>query len=141
MLCIPGITLWSTISINLAIPYWAISIALNVIITACIATKLLYMRYQMRQISVGSGSEYISITSMMIESAAIYTANGLIFLVSYAVNSPIQNLALPVLGQTQVCMLIINPTNIAKSTPKVYRSPAYHIACTPRACLVIRLSR
>ncbi|KXN91605.1 hypothetical protein AN958_12723 [Leucoagaricus sp. SymC.cos] len=101
MLCVPGITLWSTISINLAIPYWAISIALNVIITACIATRLLYMRYQMRRVLVGSGSEYISITSMMIESAALYTTNGLIFLVSYAVNSPIQNLALPVLGQTQ----------------------------------------
>lgn len=35
-LCAPGITLWSTISINLAIPYWAISIALSVLITACI---------------------------------------------------------------------------------------------------------
>ncbi|KAL9710485.1 hypothetical protein Ac2012v2_006019 [Leucoagaricus gongylophorus] len=101
MLCVPGITLWSTISINLAIPYWAISIALNVIITACIAARLLYMRYQMRRALIESGSEYISITSMMVESAAIYTANGLIFLVSYAVNSPIQNLALPVLGQTQ----------------------------------------
>lgn len=56
----------------------------------------------MRRVMAGSGSEYISITSMMVESAALYTANGLIFLVSYAVNSPIQNLALPVLGQTQV---------------------------------------
>ncbi|KAJ3574053.1 hypothetical protein NP233_g2024 [Leucocoprinus birnbaumii] len=101
MLCVPGITLWSTISINLAIPYWAISIALNVIITACISIRLLYMRYQMRNALVGTGTEYISVTSMMVESAAIYTINGLIFLVSYAVNSPIQNLALPVLGQTQ----------------------------------------
>jgi len=101
MLCVPGITLWSTISINLAIPYWAISIALNVLITACIVGRLLYMRYQMRQVIAGTGSEYISITSMMIESAALYTANGLIFLVSYAVNSPVQNLALPVLGQMQ----------------------------------------
>ncbi|XP_006455950.1 hypothetical protein AGABI2DRAFT_180778 [Agaricus bisporus var. bisporus H97] len=101
MLCIPGITLWSTISIDLAIPYWSISIALNVIITTCIASRLLYMRYQIRRATVGSGSEYISITSMMIESAVLYTVNGLIFLVSYAVNSPVQNLALPVLGQTQ----------------------------------------
>ncbi|KAF9447766.1 hypothetical protein P691DRAFT_730862 [Macrolepiota fuliginosa MF-IS2] len=101
MLCVPGITLWSTISINLAIPYWAISIALTVIITACITTRLLYMRYQMRRVMAGSGSEYISVTSMLVESAALYTVNGLIFLVSYAVNSPIQNLALPVLGQTQ----------------------------------------
>ncbi|KAF9447761.1 hypothetical protein P691DRAFT_638943, partial [Macrolepiota fuliginosa MF-IS2] len=101
MLCVPGITLWSTISINLAIPYWAISIALNVIITTCIAIRVLYMRHQMRQARVGSGSEYVTYTSMTVESAALYTVNGLIFLVSYAVNSPIQNLALPVLGQSQ----------------------------------------
>lgn len=131
MLCVPGITLWSTISINLAIPYWAISIALNVIITACIAARLLYMRYQMRRALIDSGSEYISITSMMVESAAIYTANGLIFLVSYAVNSPIQNLALPVLGQTQVCMSIINTMNIANSIPdsRLLPSLSYCVYC------------
>lgn len=102
MLCIPGINLWTTISINLAIPYWAISIGLNVIITACITIRLLYMRYKIRKAMPGAGSEYLSVTTMTVESAALYTVTGLIFLVSYGVNSPIQNLALPVLGQVQV---------------------------------------
>lgn len=102
MLCIPGINLWTTISINLAIPYWAISIGLNVIITACITIRLLYMRHKIRKAMPGAGSEYLSVTTMTVESAALYTVTGLIFLVSYGVNSPIQNLALPVLGQVQV---------------------------------------
>ncbi|KAF5347356.1 hypothetical protein D9756_009967 [Leucocoprinus leucothites] len=101
MLCMPGITLWSTISINLGIPYWSISIALTVVITACIVVRLLYMRRQLRDSRVGSGSEYISVTAMIIESAALYSINGIILVVSYGINSPIQNLALPVLGQTQ----------------------------------------
>jgi len=101
MLCIPGINLWTTISINFAIPYWAISIALNVLITVCITIRLLYMRYKIRKAMPGAGSEYLSVTTMTVESAALYTVTGLIFLVSYGVNSPIQNLALPVLGQVQ----------------------------------------
>jgi hypothetical protein len=105
-LCIPGISLFSSISVNFAIPYWTISIALNIIITACITARLLYLRYQTRKLINGSGAEYLSGTAMLVESAALYTTNGLIFLVSYALKSPIQNLALPVLGQTQVCPFI-----------------------------------
>jgi hypothetical protein len=98
----PGITLWSTISINLAIPYWSISIGLNVIITTFIAGRLLYMRSRIQRAIPGGGKDYVSITAMLVESAALYTVNGLFFLISYATNSPIQNLTLPLLGQTQV---------------------------------------
>ncbi|KXN91600.1 hypothetical protein AN958_12718 [Leucoagaricus sp. SymC.cos] len=97
MLCEPGTTLWSTISI----PYWSISIALNVLITTCIVIRLFYMRRQMRQARAGSGSVYVSVAAMAVESASLYSINGIIFVVSYGINSPIQNLALPVLGQTQ----------------------------------------
>lgn len=102
----PGITLWSKISINLAIPYWSISIALNVIITTYIAARLLYMRHRIRRVVPDCGVEYVSLTAMLVESAALYTVNGLFFLISFAVNSPIQNLALPLLGQSQVCTLL-----------------------------------
>ncbi|KAJ3567409.1 hypothetical protein NP233_g6390 [Leucocoprinus birnbaumii] len=97
LLCLPGITLWSEISIKFAIPYWAVSISLNVIITACISLKLLYLR----KISLGLGAEYVSVTAMLVESAALYTSNGLIFVISYAFSSPIQHIALPLLGQMQ----------------------------------------
>ena len=102
MLCVPGTTLWSTISIDLGIPYWSISIALTVLITTCIVIRLLYMRRQLRNIRAGGGSEYISVSAVLIESASLYSINGIILVVSYGINSPIQNLALPVLGQTQV---------------------------------------
>ncbi|KAH9484497.1 hypothetical protein JR316_0003979 [Psilocybe cubensis] len=97
----PGITRWSKISVNLAIPYWSISIALNVIITLYIATRLLYMRRRLRRVVADCAVEYVSLTAMLVESAALYTINGLVFLVSFSIHSPIQYLALPLLGQTQ----------------------------------------
>jgi len=136
MLCVPGTTLWSTISIDLSIPYWSISIALTVVITACIVTRLSYMRRQLYNTRVGSGSEYISVSAMLIESAALYSINGIIQVVSYGVNSPIQNLALPVLGQTQVQYLIDRRRHALLTFSIVYRAIVDYLACTPRTSLV-----
>ena len=85
------------------VPYFSLSVALNIVLTLAIAVRLLMMR---RSVVSSLGPEhakmYISVTSMMIESAALYSITGLIFIVSYAVNSNVQNLALPVLGQVMV---------------------------------------
>ncbi|KAJ7257040.1 hypothetical protein C8J57DRAFT_1185909 [Mycena rebaudengoi] len=98
----PGNTFWTTISVNLAIPYWSISISMTVILTSLIAGRLLFMRYRLQKLmGQNTPSPYVTVTAMLVESAAIYSINGLIFLISYGVNSPVQNLALPLLGQTQ----------------------------------------
>ncbi|KAF7333581.1 hypothetical protein MSAN_02417100 [Mycena sanguinolenta] len=98
----PGNTFWSTICIKLAIPYWSISISMTVILTALIAGRLLFMRYRFKKL-VGASSSipYVTITAMLVESATIYSMNGILFLASYGVDSPVQNLWLPLLGQTQ----------------------------------------
>ena len=46
---------------------------------------------------------YMSIASMFIESAMPYAVTGLIFIITYAINSNVQNLVLPVLSQ-MVCI-------------------------------------
>ncbi|KAF8158630.1 hypothetical protein K438DRAFT_1860886 [Mycena galopus ATCC 62051] len=101
-LCQPGSSFWTDISMKLAIPYWAISIAMTVILTALIAGRLLFMRYRLNKlVGARTSTPYVTVTAMLVESAALYSINGLIFLVSYGVNSPSQNLWLPLLGQTQ----------------------------------------
>jgi hypothetical protein len=104
MLSKPIITLWSTISIKLGITYWTTSIALNIIITTSIVARLLYMRHQIRRLVDLSARciEYLSLSAMLVEFAALYTINGGIFLVSYALNSPLQGTAFALLGQTMV---------------------------------------
>jgi len=51
------------------------------------------------------GSNYISLVSMLVESAALYSAWALAFLITFARESAIQNLLLPALGQVQVGIL------------------------------------
>ncbi|KAJ6482591.1 hypothetical protein C8R45DRAFT_1001965 [Mycena sanguinolenta] len=98
----PGNTFWTALSVKLAIPYWAISISMTVILTALIAGRLLFMRYRLKKlVGASSSMPYVTTTAMFIESAAIYSINGIIFLVAYGLNDPSQNLWLPLLGQTQ----------------------------------------
>ncbi|KAJ7756039.1 hypothetical protein DFH07DRAFT_959171 [Mycena maculata] len=98
----PGNTFWTKISVNLAIPYWSISISMTIILTALIVGRLLFMRRRIRNLmGPCTSTPYVTVTAMLVESAAIYSINGLVFLISYGVNSPVQNLALPLLGQTQ----------------------------------------
>jgi hypothetical protein len=47
---------------------------------------------------------YISVASMIVESAALYTVVGIMFIVSYATNSVAENVLLPILGEVQVRM-------------------------------------
>ncbi|KAF5358564.1 hypothetical protein D9757_012959 [Collybiopsis confluens] len=103
MLSRPALTLWSKISFQLALAYWAISIAFNVLVTVLICWHLLVMRRKLAKALVrnDSSSPYITVSAMLIESAFLYSATALAFLISFGVNSPVQNLWLPVLGQAQ----------------------------------------
>lgn len=112
----PGMTLWSSISIRLGIPYWSISIALNVILTLLICFRLLRARQKLRRISPTLGSNFVSISAMLVESAALYAVNGIILLVSYAVDSSFQHVALPLLGQTQSIAPLLIIMRVAEGT-------------------------
>ena len=112
MLSRPSMTLWSTISFQLAISYWSISISFNIIVTLLIAGRLLLVRYRTRVAFHSQDSPYLTVSAMLIESAFIYSSVGLIFLISFAVNSPVQNLALPLLGQVQVSVLLMTMVGI-----------------------------
>jgi hypothetical protein len=75
---------------------------MTVILTSLIAGRLLFMRYRIRKlIGTQSPTPYVTVTAMLVESAALYSINGVVVLISYGVNSPVQNLVLPLLGQTQ----------------------------------------
>jgi len=103
MLSQPDLTLWSTISFQLALSYWSISISFNVLVTILICARLLVMRQRLKKSKLGQDthSPYTTVAAMLIESAVIYSATGLAFLISFGVNSPVQNLWLPLLGQIQ----------------------------------------
>jgi hypothetical protein len=72
----------------------------NVILTALIVIRLWRMSRQVKHILGDSHARaYTSLAAIMAESAGPYSICGLIFIATFAANSPGQNLFLPVLGQ------------------------------------------
>lgn len=99
----PNANLWTKVTIQFSLPYWSISIALNTLLTLLLVSRLLYMSYNARKaLSDDHGKPYISVAAMLLESAAPYTIIGLIYIVTYARNSQVQNLVLPILSQVMV---------------------------------------
>lgn len=99
----PDASLWTTVTIQFSLPYFSISIALNVMLTLLLVARLFYMSYSARRTIGGEhGRTYISIAAMLLESATPYAVVGLLFIITYARDSNVQNLVLPVLSQIMV---------------------------------------
>ncbi|TCD68582.1 hypothetical protein EIP91_010371 [Steccherinum ochraceum] len=98
----PGSNLWQHSSINLSLAYWSTSIATNIVLTILIVGSLVRMRFQMRQV-MGHDTRvpYLSISAMLVESAGLYTAFGIAFLIPYARNLTINLVFFSLLRQVQ----------------------------------------
>lgn len=100
----PGANLWTHTTVQFAVPYWSMTIAINATMTLAIAYRLMSMR---RRVTTMLGAEYArtytSVVAMIVESAAVYSVTGLVFIICYARKSNVQNLVLPILDQVVVC--------------------------------------
>ncbi|KAI0317269.1 hypothetical protein OF83DRAFT_1244027 [Amylostereum chailletii] len=93
----PGNSMFTDSAVNFGLLYWSFSISLNVVVTSLIVGRLLFMR---RRIAAIAGERharvYLGISSMLIESAALYSASAIVFLVGYSLRDPLQFAAEPV---------------------------------------------
>ncbi|KAG7088751.1 hypothetical protein E1B28_012719 [Marasmius oreades] len=93
---------WDATGINFTIPYYTMSLALNIIVTILIVLRLLIYRHRItKAMGPMHGSQYTSLVAMVVESAAIYSTFALCFLVPFAVKSPLAQLFLQGLAQIQ----------------------------------------
>ncbi|KAJ7708216.1 hypothetical protein B0H17DRAFT_1273970 [Mycena rosella] len=99
----PDDPFWSADSVQFGTAYWSLSIALNILLTISIVIRIWFVRRQIRTLlGTQHSGQYISIAAMLIESAALYAVWSTVFLVSYARQSPLENILLPAQGQIQV---------------------------------------
>lgn len=101
----PDATLWTHLAVNFGLPYFVITISLNVIISTIIAIRLFIYRYRMREAFPGDSSSsapYASIAGLLIESSALYAIASILFIAPYAVGSHLSFVFLPILVQVQV---------------------------------------
>jgi len=100
----------------------SISMGLNIILTCLIVGRLLYMRYREKILDPRNSANYMSVASILTESAALYSIWALVFLIAYARGSGVQDILFPPLGQVQVCSL--RPThNVTNSYSEPRESP------------------
>ncbi|KII87372.1 hypothetical protein PLICRDRAFT_253041 [Plicaturopsis crispa FD-325 SS-3] len=79
--------------IDIQLAYLVLSVGTNIVYTFLVTGRLVAMRNQIREALGREHSEcYTSIAAMIIESAAMYSVLGIIFIVSFAVHSNISNL-------------------------------------------------
>ncbi|KAF9476010.1 hypothetical protein BDN70DRAFT_882972 [Pholiota conissans] len=86
----PGGNFFHGKSINFGTPYYTITISLNIIITLLIVSRLLKLgKAVSRALGRDSAKMYTSVAAMLVESAAPYSAVGVMFLIPYAMGNPI----------------------------------------------------
>ena len=92
-----GIT-WS------GLPYYGISLSLNVLLTLMIVVRLtIHTRNTRTALGMtGIGGLSKAIVTMLVESCAIFAVSSLLVIATWG-KSPIVNIFLPILYQTQVC--------------------------------------
>ena len=87
-----------------AIPYYSISLSLNIILTLMIIIRIaLHTRNTRAAMGItGIGGLCTTIITMLVESCALYAASVLLVIGSWAARSPIENFFGSIIGQIQV---------------------------------------
>ncbi|KAI0658354.1 hypothetical protein C8Q70DRAFT_1054946 [Cubamyces menziesii] len=86
----PGLSLYSKQPLAYGTAYYTLSLGVNIILTFLIIGRLLmYRRTHLAHLPAAHAQQYLSLATLIVESAALYTVFAIAFLVSYAMNAPI----------------------------------------------------
>lgn len=99
----PGLSLYNLLPLKYGTSYYVLSVSANVILTILITVQLLIFRRRIiKSQSPEHGREYFSLVTIMVESAALYSGCGIMFIVTYALNNPLNQIFLFVANSSQV---------------------------------------
>lgn len=98
----PQSALWNERAVKFGLPYFSLSMTLNMLVTVIIIVRLLLARRQIQQV-MGSqhGKEYTGVAAMLVESAAPPALVSIVLIALYARNITAQVLFYPLLPQVQ----------------------------------------
>jgi hypothetical protein len=76
--------------LQVGVPWFSLSVSLNIIITTIICIRLLRMRALMREaLSLNMSNMYANIAAMLVESAAVFSILGIVLIVMAVRNDPL----------------------------------------------------
>ncbi|KAH7881226.1 uncharacterized protein C8R40DRAFT_1157661 [Lentinula edodes] len=81
----PGANFFVGHAVDFGVPYISLTISLNIIVTGLICGRLLYLRNEVNKILGPTHAKmYTSIIAILVESAALFTILGIVYVVVYA---------------------------------------------------------
>ena len=101
----PNSSIWNSTAIDFGLPYFSISLSLNILLTLMIVIRLILHSRNVRAAMGAPGGAsglYKAITTMLVESCAIYAVNSLLFVGPWGAGSHVADIFLPILAETQV---------------------------------------
>ncbi|KAI0947266.1 hypothetical protein AcV7_009730 [Taiwanofungus camphoratus] len=98
----PEASLWARSALNFNVPYWSISMALSILLTLLLVSRLLWMRRQITStMGIEPGKMYTNVAAMMVEPALPYSLVSLIYIILYGMRNTAQSLFLALLVQAE----------------------------------------
>ena len=101
----PNSSFWNSTAIDFGLPYFSISLSLNVLLTFLIVARLVMHSRNVRAAMgapSGAAGLYRAIVTMLIESCALYAVNSLLFVGPWGAGSHVADIFLPILAEIQV---------------------------------------
>ncbi|KAH8106920.1 hypothetical protein BXZ70DRAFT_965721 [Cristinia sonorae] len=85
----PTLSMYSKLPMAYGTSYYAISLSVNIILTLLIIVRLImYRREIAKSLPADYASHYTSLAALFVESAALYTLFAILFLITYAIDNP-----------------------------------------------------
>jgi len=98
----PGLSLYSKLPMAFGTSYYIISLSINIMLTILITIRLLmYRRIVAASLSPDHAKHYLSLAAILFESAALYSVLAIMFIVTYAINNPLNQIFLGVASSAQ----------------------------------------
>ncbi|KAJ7611616.1 hypothetical protein FB45DRAFT_1065664 [Roridomyces roridus] len=98
----PDLSMYSKQPMAYGTAYYALSLGANIILTLLIIGRLVsYRRALLQSLPEDLANHYLSLASVIIESAALYSVFALLFLVTYSINNPTNQVWLGVASDCQ----------------------------------------
>lgn len=99
----PSGDIWAGLAAHVTLAYSSTTIGLNVILTCLICGRILYFaRQSQKDLGTQFLRTYISVASIIIESALPFTLSGIAYLVTFGLNNGLEILFLSIYGMFTV---------------------------------------
>jgi hypothetical protein len=133
---------FSAIAMKIALAYFSLTLTLNLLLTLMICLRIWgYQRLIRESLGADYGKQYTSITTMFIESAALYTAVSIAVLATFATGSTLSQIFLGIAPCCQVRRLLLHVTGMYSCVVCVDDLQLFHhLACRKRTRLDSRHS-